>query len=62
MVNGVGFGLASVLWVELVRDCYHALAHVWSPLYRLHGWHHRVFRSDLSVVSTEIYQKRPLVQ
>jgi hypothetical protein len=54
---GLGLALASVLWVELVRDCYHALAHVWSPLYRLHGWHHRVFRSDLSVVSTEIYQK-----
>jgi hypothetical protein len=54
---GLGLALASVLWVELVRDSYHALAHVWSPLYRLHGWHHRVFRSDLSVVSTEIYQK-----
>ncbi|AIE72629.1 MULTISPECIES: bifunctional sterol desaturase/short chain dehydrogenase [unclassified Synechocystis] len=54
---GLGLALASVVWVELVRDYYHALAHVWTPLYRLHGWHHRVFRSDLSVVSTEIYQK-----
>ncbi len=53
----MGVALGSVLWVELVRDSYHALAHVWSPLYRLHAWHHRVFRPDLSVVSTEIYQK-----
>jgi hypothetical protein len=53
----MGLALGSVLWVELVRDSYHALAHVWSPLYRLHAWHHRVFRPDLSVVSTEIYQK-----
>ena len=49
--------LSSVLWVELVRDFYHALAHVWSPLYRLHVWHHRVFRRDLSVASDNIYQK-----
>lgn len=53
----MGLALGSVLWAELVRDSYHALAHVWSPLYRLHAWHHRVFRPDLSVVSTEIYQK-----
>jgi monoglucosyldiacylglycerol epimerase len=49
--------LASVLWVEIVRDCYHTLAHHWIPLYRLHAWHHRVFRPDLSPVSEEIYRK-----
>ncbi len=49
--------LASIVWVELIRDCYHALAHVWQPLYRLHVWHHRVFRPDLSVMSEEIYRK-----
>ncbi len=54
---GIGLALASVLWVELVRDFYHALAHVWSPLYRLHGWHHRVFRPDLSVINPDIYRK-----
>ncbi|MFM7441356.1 MAG: bifunctional sterol desaturase/short chain dehydrogenase, partial [Snowella sp.] len=32
-------------------------AHVWQPLYKLHGWHHRVFRPDLSVTSEEIYRK-----
>lgn len=49
--------LGSVLWVEIVRDCYHALSHHWQPLYRLHVWHHRVFRQDLSVVSENIYKK-----
>ena len=61
MMNGVGMGLAialaSVLWVELVRDFYHALSHLWQPLYRLHVWHHKVFRRDLSVVSDSIYRQ-----
>lgn len=49
--------LAALVWVELVRDVYHFLAHYWTPLYRLHAWHHRVFRPDLSVVSETIYRK-----
>ena len=49
--------LGSILWVELVRDIYHLLSHHWTPLYRLHSWHHRVFRRDLSVVSEEIYRQ-----
>lgn len=49
--------LGTVLWVEVVRDSYHALAHYWTPLYRLHVWHHRVFRPDLSVMSLDIYRK-----
>jgi hypothetical protein len=49
--------LLSVLWVELVRDSYHALAHYWQPLSRLHVWHHKVFRRDLSVVSDAIYRQ-----
>ncbi|ACK64686.1 fatty acid hydroxylase [Rippkaea orientalis PCC 8801] len=49
--------LGSILWVEIVRDSYHALAHHWTPLYRLHVWHHRVFRPDLSPVSEAIYRK-----
>jgi hypothetical protein len=49
--------LSSIVWVEIIRDSYHALAHVWQPLYRLHAWHHRVFRPDLSVISEEIYRK-----
>lgn len=50
-------GLASILWVELVRDVYHLISHRWQLLYRLHAWHHKVFRPDLSVVSDEIYRK-----
>ncbi len=59
MGNLIALAIAagSVLWVEIVRDSYHALAHAWTPLYRLHNWHHRVFRPDLSVVSGEIYRK-----
>ncbi|EAZ93113.1 bifunctional sterol desaturase/short chain dehydrogenase [Crocosphaera chwakensis] len=49
--------LSSILWVEIVRDCYHVLSHYWQPLYRLHGWHHKVFRPDLTPVSEEIYRK-----
>ena len=54
---GLAIALASVLWVELVRDFYHTLSHLWQPLYRLHVWHHKVFRRDLSVVSDTIYRQ-----
>lgn len=60
-MNSLGMGLAialtSVLWVELVRDFYHTLSHLWQPLYRLHVWHHKVFRRDLSVISDTIYRQ-----
>jgi hypothetical protein len=49
--------LMSIIWVELVRDSYHLLAHLWQPLYRLHSWHHRIFRPDLSVKSEAIYRQ-----
>ncbi|NEP10919.1 MAG: bifunctional sterol desaturase/short chain dehydrogenase [Symploca sp. SIO2C1] len=51
------WGVGSILWVELVRDLYHVLSHHWSPLYRLHAWHHRVFRPDLTPVSEQIYRQ-----
>ncbi|MEL6437777.1 MAG: bifunctional sterol desaturase/short chain dehydrogenase [Cyanobacteria bacterium J06621_8] len=54
---GIAIALASILWVEIIRDSYHALAHVWKPLYRLHVWHHKVFRRDWSVASEEIYRQ-----
>jgi hypothetical protein len=55
-IVAVAIALLSLLWVELVRDCYHALAHVYQPLYRLHVKHHRVFKPDLSVVNEKIYR------
>ncbi|WP_017661852.1 bifunctional sterol desaturase/short chain dehydrogenase [Baaleninema simplex] len=51
------WGMSSIVWVEIVRDCNHALAHVWQPLGRLHNWHHRVFRPDLTPVSETIYRQ-----
>lgn len=53
----MAIALLSIIWVELVRDCYHYLAHIWQPLYRLHSWHHRVFKPDLSVNSDTIYRQ-----
>lgn len=54
---GVAIAIITVFWVELVRDIYHVLSHVWQPLYKLHVWHHKVFRRDLSVVSDTIYRQ-----
>jgi hypothetical protein len=51
------WAIGSMVWVELVRDLYHALAHAWEPLYRLHGWHHRVFKKDLTPFNDQIYRE-----
>lgn len=56
-LGATAWGLGAIAWVEVVRDLYHALAHVWQPLYRLHGWHHRVFRPDLTPSSDRIYRQ-----
>jgi sterol desaturase/sphingolipid hydroxylase (fatty acid hydroxylase superfamily) len=55
-IVSVGWGFGSVLFVELVRDLYHFVSHIFPPLYRLHVWHHRVFRPDLTPVSDRIYR------
>ncbi|MCP2730737.1 bifunctional sterol desaturase/short chain dehydrogenase [Limnofasciculus baicalensis] len=57
LIIAVSWGLGSVLWVEVVRDFYHTLSHYYPPLYRLHVWHHRVFRPDLTPASDEIYRE-----
>ncbi len=49
--------LLSVIWVEIVRDTYHLVSHLWQPLYRLHSWHHRIFKPDLSVKNETIYRQ-----
>lgn len=60
MVNSsiaiAAWGLGSVLLAELVRDLYHVVCHIWPPLYRLHSWHHRVFRPNLTPVNDKIYR------
>ncbi len=55
-LSTVAWGMASLVWVELVRDTYHALCHTWPSLYRLHVWHHQAFRRDFTVVSEDLYQ------
>ncbi len=57
VIAPTAIALVSLLWAELVRDCYHALSHHWQPLYRLHAWHHRVFRRDLTPVNETIYRR-----
>jgi hypothetical protein len=56
-ITSAAWGLGSVLFAELVRDLYHFVSHIWQPLYRLHVWHHRVFRPDLTPVSDKIYRE-----
>ena len=54
------WGLVSIFAVEMVRDSYHVASHLWSPLMRLHNWHHKAYRKDFTPVSTELYQKAQL--
>ncbi|KKI99581.1 bifunctional sterol desaturase/short chain dehydrogenase [Prochlorothrix hollandica] len=56
-IETIGLGFGSIVWAEVVRDIYHSLAHVWTPLYRLHVWHHKAFRADLEIVDPEIYRR-----
>lgn len=56
LLNGA-WALGSLLWVEIVRDSLHVLAHHWPWLARHHGWHHRVFNRDMSAISPELYQQ-----
>ncbi len=55
------WGLAAILLAELVRDGYHVLGHYYSPLMRLHNWHHRVYRKDFTPVSDSLYRQAHLV-
>lgn len=56
-LSTAAWGLGSVLWVEVIRDVYHVLSHHWPRLYRLHSWHHRVFKPDLTPVSDQVYRQ-----
>ncbi|MFP4221038.1 MAG: bifunctional sterol desaturase/short chain dehydrogenase [Phormidium sp.] len=51
------WAIAAIISVEVSRDLYHVLAHIWPPLTRLHTWHHRVFRPDLTPNSALIYRQ-----
>ncbi len=54
------WAVASIFFVEMVRDFYHVLSHQWAPLQRLHSWHHRAYKKDFSPISTEVYRQAQL--
>ncbi|MEM7795393.1 MAG: bifunctional sterol desaturase/short chain dehydrogenase [Cyanobacteria bacterium P01_C01_bin.118] len=54
------WGLVSIFMVEMVRDGYHVVSHLWPPLMRLHNWHHKAYRKDFTPISAELYQKAQL--
>lgn len=56
-IINAGWVVGSILFAEIIRDFYHVVSHAWQPLYRWHGWHHRVFRPNLTPVSEEIYRQ-----
>jgi monoglucosyldiacylglycerol epimerase len=56
----VGWALASILLVEMVRDFYHFLGHHVPPLQRLHNWHHRAYKKDFTPISPELYRQAQL--
>ncbi|MDX1977782.1 MAG: bifunctional sterol desaturase/short chain dehydrogenase [Pseudanabaenaceae cyanobacterium bins.68] len=53
----VGIGLGAIAIAEIIRDCYHLAGHHWQPLQAWHTLHHKVYRPDLTVTSTETYRK-----
>ncbi|MEO1445352.1 MAG: sterol desaturase family protein, partial [Cyanobacteria bacterium J06635_11] len=57
----LGWALASIVLVEMVRDFYHFLGHRLPPLQRLHSWHHRAYKKDFSPISAEVYRKAQLM-
>lgn len=59
-VAQIGWAIAAIVLVEMVRDLYHFLSHQWAPLQQLHNWHHRAYKKDFSPLSTEIYRKAQL--
>ena len=57
----IGFGLGSVVFVEIVRDIYHVTSHYWPPLLRWHKLHHQLYRKDFSIINPATYRKAQLV-
>lgn len=54
------WGAGSIVLVEMVRDIYHIVSHLWPPLQTLHNWHHRAYKKDFTPISGEIYSKAHL--
>jgi len=60
VLGQLGLAFSSVVFAELVRDGFHVAGHYWKPLQPSHNMHHKVYRRDLSIVSTESYCKAQL--
>lgn len=50
-------GLLSVVFAEVIRDCYHLAGHYWQPIQKFHNLHHKAYRRDLTMTSLEAYKK-----
>ncbi|WP_242041413.1 bifunctional sterol desaturase/short chain dehydrogenase [Leptolyngbya sp. FACHB-261] len=57
MIWSIIWAFGSVLGAEITRDLYHLIAHLNPVLMRWHGWHHRVYRRDLTVIDPMVYRQ-----
>lgn len=57
LIVQASLGAGSVVLAELVRDVYHLMSHQYEPLKKLHNWHHRIYRPDLTVINQETYRR-----
>ncbi len=60
LLSQVALACLSVVLVEIVRDGFHIAGHYWKPLVRWHNMHHKVFRTDYTMVNIDIYKKAHL--
>ncbi|MEN9269449.1 MAG: bifunctional sterol desaturase/short chain dehydrogenase [Thermostichales cyanobacterium HHBFW_bins_127] len=57
MVLGMVWAVLAVVWVELIRDGRHWLAHRFPKAFLGHYVHHRAYRQDWSWVSEKLYRE-----
>lgn len=54
------WGAIAIVIAEAIRDVYHVGSHYWTPLMRLHNWHHRAYKKDFTPVSPTLYRQAQL--
>ncbi|WOD38357.1 bifunctional sterol desaturase/short chain dehydrogenase [Nodosilinea sp. E11] len=54
------WGAIAIVIAEVIRDVYHVVSHYWTPLMRLHNWHHRAYKKDFTPVSPTLYRQAQL--
>ncbi len=60
LIIQASLGAGSIVLAELVRDVYHISSHRYEPLKKLHNWHHRIYRPDLTVINQDTYRQANL--